>query len=92
MVYEQLRKGRSISGFVFRFTVKAPSEPVQVLDVVLDEGTAPVPPPSRPAKQPGFAGLELQMFKELKKQNPSLTQKQVLANAESAGMSPFDWM
>ncbi len=90
VVYEQLRQGRTISAFIFRFTVKAPSQPVQVVDVVMDE--APLSLPAPVARQPGFAGLELQLFRALKKQRPALTQKQVRAEAQAAGMSAFDWM
>jgi hypothetical protein len=61
-----------------------------VVDVVMDE--APLSLPAPVARQPGFAGLELQLFRALKKQRPALTQKQVRAEAQAAGMSAFDWM
>ncbi len=94
VVYEQLKQGRNISGFIFRFTVKVSSEPVQVVDVLVEE--APVDASSacmpHPSKQPGFAGLELQLFNDLKKQRPRLTQKQVRQEADAAGVSAFEWL
>jgi plasmid replication initiation protein len=73
--YEQIKSGRTIVGFIFKFKQKSTATKTVV---------------KKPAKPPkdisAFAGLELVLFKEITVKHPEITEKYVRDYAEKSGI------
>lgn len=87
--YEQLKSGRSIMGFRFRFQPKRLQE--GVLDVTPASPSPTQTPPVSRTRQ-GLAGIERKLLKDLQLQHPHLTEAMVLQEAAAQRISAFDYL
>ncbi len=86
--YEQLKSGRSITGFRFRFRPKH-KDLMDARDVTPASASGQ---PRKAAALQGLAGIERKLLRDLQPVCADLTEAGVLAEASRLGVSAFDYL
>jgi plasmid replication initiation protein len=85
VTYEQHKRGRTITGFTFKFEVKS-----EVAAPELAEAAGTTSNKEKPIDAQVLSGLEKSMLKALQKTYKSLNEKEIFKMAKAQKLSPFD--